>query len=83
MPQFISQAINQFQQAYQSSGNPIFAGVQVSRSMYDNRDRSWTKAVRGIGGFTKEIWSKFWDNKEEIMGGVIDMLQKKPRLRND
>jgi hypothetical protein len=83
MPQVIPQAMDQFQQVYKSSGNPIFAGVQVARSIYDNRDKLMNEGIetaRGIGGFAKSVWSKFWDNKEDIMSGVVDMLQKKQRV---
>lgn len=79
----MSAAVNQYQQGLQVSGNPVLAGLNVARSMYDNRSTLTNQLVdkaKGIGGWIKGIAGKLWDNKESIIGGALDMLTKRPRL---
>lgn len=83
VPQFIPQAAQQFQQSYQESGNPIYAGYKVAQSLYKNRGEigsGFMDTIKGIGSFAKGLLSKFWDNKGEILGDVLGALTKKPRL---
>jgi hypothetical protein len=79
----MSAAVSQYQQGLQASGNPVLAGINVARSMYDNRSALTTELVskaKGIGGWIKGIAGKLWDNRETLIGGAMDLLMKKPRL---
>ena len=86
LSQMVPYAVENFQSGMARTGNPVLAGLEVARSMYDNRDQvmqSAKKSASGLGSFVKGIWNKFWNNKSEIVGNLattaMDYLSKRPR----